>query len=228
MVQDARQQIGAERPRGGCPGRARRFRPRWCRRGRPAKRTAAAPASRLGLACVHHAATSAAADVGQRHQPHAHCEADREGDSSDKSNHGTPPLEKKARMRSGDVSTPLPSRRSNAGNRTRRATWCRTVGSSRPFFGERRLVGNVEFWSSSGFADTPPPRQGRVPWHDEAEEARRGGRLLNLDQMVFEIVKEYGIRNRRYIEWADEEPRAAVVLDAPERLDDSDAGADSD
>lgn len=81
-----------------------------------------------------------------------------------------------------------------------------------------------------GFFDvvSSPPRQGRVPWHDEAEEARRGGRLLNLDQMVFEIVKEYGIRNRRYIEWADEEPRAAVVLDAPERLDDSDAGVDSD
>jgi len=79
-----------------------------------------------------------------------------------------------------------------------------------------------------GFFDvvSPPPRQGRVPWHDEAEEARRGGRLLTLDQMVFEIVKEYGIRNRRYIEWADEEPSGPVVLDAPDVLADSDAGID--
>jgi hypothetical protein len=79
-----------------------------------------------------------------------------------------------------------------------------------------------------GFFDvvSPPPRQGRVPWHDEVEEARRGGRLLTLDQMVFQIVKEYGIRNRRYIEWADDEPSAPVILDAPIALADSDAGTD--
>jgi len=79
--------------------------------------------------------------------------------------------------------------------------------------------------------DSPPPKQGRVPWQNEAEKARRGGRLLTLDQRVFEIVKEYGIRNKRYIEWADEEPSGPVVLDAPDALADSDAGtedADSD
>jgi hypothetical protein len=82
--------------------------------------------------------------------------------------------------------------------------------------------------NSVGFfdVDSPPPRQGRVPWHDEAEEARRGGRLLTLDQMVFEIVKEYGIRNRLYIEWADEEPSGTVVLDAPDVLADSEAETD--
>ena len=44
--------------------------------------------------------------------------------------------------------------------------------------------------------------------------------------MVFQIVKEYGIRNRRYIEWADDEPSHPVILDAPIGLADSDAGTD--
>ena len=76
-----------------------------------------------------------------------------------------------------------------------------------------------------GFFDvaSPPPRQGRVPWMDEAENARRGGKLLTLDQLVFEIVKEYGIRNRHYIRWADEEAEGPPALDAV-----SDADSESD
>lgn len=61
-----------------------------------------------------------------------------------------------------------------------------------------------------GFFDvvSAPPRKGRVPWHDEAEQARRGGRLWTLDRMVAEVVKEYGIRNRRYVEWSDDDPES--------------------
>lgn len=81
-----------------------------------------------------------------------------------------------------------------------------------------------------GFFDvaSAPPRKGRVPWHDDGEEPRRGGRLWTLDRLISEIVKEYGIRNRRYIHWADEAPGttddaggARLAEDIEEGLDDS-------
>jgi len=78
-----------------------------------------------------------------------------------------------------------------------------------------------------GFFDvaSPPPRRGRVPWPDQAEDARRGGRLLTLGQLVMEVVKEYGIRNRLYVQWADEDPDTPVGLDGvADAEDDSDSG----
>jgi hypothetical protein len=59
-----------------------------------------------------------------------------------------------------------------------------------------------------GFFDvlTPPPRRGRPPWPTEDPDPTRGERLLTLDQVIAEIVREYGIRNRTYIRWADENP----------------------
>jgi hypothetical protein len=67
-----------------------------------------------------------------------------------------------------------------------------------------------------------PPRRGRPRRQDPAKgEARRG--LLTLDEMIGEVVKTYGIRNRRYIEWADDDLDAAPELVAP-----VDTGADVD
>jgi len=77
-----------------------------------------------------------------------------------------------------------------------------------------------------GFFDvlTPPPRRGRPPWPTESPDAVRGEKLMTLDQMTAEIVREYGIRNRTYIRWADEEPADGTLphLDAPADDDSSD------
>lgn len=65
-----------------------------------------------------------------------------------------------------------------------------------------------------------PPRRGRPDSH---EVARRG--LASLDQVIWEIVKIYGIRNRRYIEWADESDTSVPQLDpTPSELSESDEG----
>lgn len=64
---------------------------------------------------------------------------------------------------------------------------------------------------------TNPPRRGRP----------RSG-LINIDNMVHEVVKTYGIRNRRYIEWADEQPDVAPILETPvvDEADESDTSED--
>lgn len=63
-----------------------------------------------------------------------------------------------------------------------------------------------------------PPRRGRPSRQDpKPGEIRRG--LLTLEETIAEIVKAYGIRNRRYIEWADEDPNAAPDLVPPADLD---------
>jgi DNA mismatch endonuclease Vsr len=59
-----------------------------------------------------------------------------------------------------------------------------------------------------------PPKRGRPARVERANgETRRG--LLTLDEMIAEVVKTYGIRNRRYVEWAEEEsaPELAAALD---------------
>lgn len=58
-----------------------------------------------------------------------------------------------------------------------------------------------------GFFDVldAPPRRGRPPWPNEAADSSRGGRLLSLDQMILQIVRDYGVRTRTYIRWADED-----------------------
>lgn len=71
-----------------------------------------------------------------------------------------------------------------------------------------------------------PPRRGRPPRIDPPQgEARRG--LLTLDEMIREVVKTYGIRNRRFIEWADEDPNDVDLLEAPAEVD-SDVTDESD
>jgi hypothetical protein len=75
---------------------------------------------------------------------------------------------------------------------------------------ERFFIGLYDAKDSSGthvgFFDvlTPPPRRGRPPWPTESPDPIRGARLITLDQVTAEIVREYGIRNRTYIRWADE------------------------
>jgi len=59
-----------------------------------------------------------------------------------------------------------------------------------------------------------PPRRGR-PRRSNDTQGRRS--LLTFDEMIGEIVKTYGIRNRRYIEWADEsEPIVPTLESLPE------------
>lgn len=67
-----------------------------------------------------------------------------------------------------------------------------------------------------------PPKRGR-PARVELviSEPRRG--LLTLEEMIAEIVKTYGIRNRRYIEWADED-RGTPDLAPPAESDGDDDG----
>lgn len=59
-----------------------------------------------------------------------------------------------------------------------------------------------------GFFDvlSPPPRRGRPPWPNDAPDPSRGRKLLTLDQVIAEIDREYRIRNRTYVRWADEKP----------------------
>lgn len=74
-----------------------------------------------------------------------------------------------------------------------------------------------------------PPRRGRPQRIDPPTGEVRSG-LLTLDEMVREIVKAYGIRNRRFIEWADEDPNQADLLDSPEdvELEESDEEGDAE
>jgi len=72
--------------------------------------------------------------------------------------------------------------------------------------GERR--GDVWFFDVMD----RPPRRGRPQRTDPPKgEPRRG--LLTLDEMIREVVKAYGIRNRRFIEWSDEESLGTSLLD---------------
>lgn len=66
-----------------------------------------------------------------------------------------------------------------------------------------------------GFFDvlSPPPRRGRPPWPTDEPDPTRGERLLTLDQMIAEIAREYGLRNRTYIRWADEKPADPTIPD---------------
>ncbi len=69
-----------------------------------------------------------------------------------------------------------------------------------------------------------PPRRGRPRRQEPSKGEHRRG-LLTLEEMISEVVKTYGIRNRRYIEWADEDPDARPELIAPEEAEvDSDVG----
>lgn len=73
--------------------------------------------------------------------------------------------------------------------------------------GEKR--GEVWFFD---VADKPP-RRGRPKRIDPTKGQHRTG-LLTLEEMVGEVVKAYGIRNQRYIEWADEEEPILPSLEA--------------
>lgn len=65
-----------------------------------------------------------------------------------------------------------------------------------------------------------PPKRGRPSRTEPTPgEPRRG--LLTLDEMIAEIVKTYGVRNRRYIEWADED-EAVPDLSPTELADEED------
>ena len=86
------------------------------------------------------------------------------------------------------------------------------IGLYRADIGEADAVGFFDVTDA-------PPRRGRPPWLDEPTDPLRGERLLTLDRVIAEIVREYGIRNRTYIQWADEPPEAAAPPDVIPRDD---------
>jgi hypothetical protein len=83
---------------------------------------------------------------------------------------------------------------------------------------ERFFIGLYEYAGESRgevwFFDVAenPPRRGR-PSRFADSPNRRG--LLSFDEMIGEVVKAYGIRNQRYIEWADEPEPTVPTLEAP-------------
>lgn len=95
---------------------------------------------------------------------------------------------------------------------------------------ERLFVGlyssEVEADRDIGFFDvmSKPPRRGRPPWPSE-HAAHDGGQLLTLEEVIEEIVKAFRVRNRTYIEWADDpsgvlEPVDTLIEDESEDSDD--------
>ncbi len=95
---------------------------------------------------------------------------------------------------------------------------------------ERVFIGLYERGPASqrvGFVDVTkaPPRRGRPPWPDEADDPARGGRMLTLEEVIAEIVREYGMRNRTYVRWADE-PADAALPDVAAEADVDEIGDD--
>jgi hypothetical protein len=84
---------------------------------------------------------------------------------------------------------------------------------------ERFFVGLYDAASPSddrvGFFDVldAPPRRGRPPWPNEAVDPAKGGRLLSLEQMILQVVRDYGVRTRTYIRWADEAEESVSMQD---------------
>lgn len=75
-----------------------------------------------------------------------------------------------------------------------------------------------------GLYDHSGPDAGEIAFYDvtTARPPKRGrpSSLLSLDEMISETVKSFGVRNRRYIEWAEDEKAATPALEAtPEELD---------
>lgn len=72
-------------------------------------------------------------------------------------------------------------------------------------------------------------KRGNVGFFDITSSPPKRGRpktLLALEEVIAEIVKVYGLRNRRYIEWADEDQTSATIPTleaAPTEGDDEDA-----
>ena len=101
---------------------------------------------------------------------------------------------------------------------------------------ERLFIGLYEQDGSPpsvGFVDVmkAPPRRGRPPWPDEQDDPVRGGKMLTLDEVIAEIVREYGIRNRTYIRWADEaetgKPPVVVVEANADETEENEVNPDS-
>ena len=79
-----------------------------------------------------------------------------------------------------------------------------------------------------GLYEPSGPRQGEIGFYDvlTPRPPRRGrpNRLLTLDQTMAEVIKSYGIRNSRYVEWADEGDMP--VLEAPPEDEEPDTDAE--
>jgi hypothetical protein len=113
---------------------------------------------------------------------------------------------------------------------TFRARAGRTEPTDPPARFERFFIGLYDLTGRLGFFDVTaaPPRRGQPPWPDEVEEPTRGGRLKSLEEVTAEIAREYGVRNRTYVQWADE-PHGGVIPDVtPELDDDADEDVDPD
>jgi len=83
-----------------------------------------------------------------------------------------------------------------------------------------------------GLYDHSGPERGRVQFFDVMDPPRRHGvprRLVDLDQVIKRIVEVYGLRNRLYIPFEEDEDDVAPRLaNLAESDDDSDGGIDED
>jgi hypothetical protein len=81
-----------------------------------------------------------------------------------------------------------------------------------------------------GLYEHDGPSAGEIGFYDVTTERppRRGrpGNLMSLDEMIGEVIKAYGIRNRRYMEWADEDGLLPDLESSPE--EEAESGPDGD
>jgi hypothetical protein len=76
-----------------------------------------------------------------------------------------------------------------------------------------------------GLYDYDGDRAGEIGFYDvmTPHPPRRGvpKRLYSLEEMIGEVVKTYGIRNRRYVEWEKDEDAIPVLEASPEEVDEA-------
>ncbi|HWE98174.1 MAG TPA: hypothetical protein VG248_00075 [Caulobacteraceae bacterium] len=83
-----------------------------------------------------------------------------------------------------------------------------------------------------GLYEHSGPYEGRIGFYDVMTNRppRRGrpSALLSLDEAVGEALKSFGVRNRRYVEWADDDSVAIPALEAPPEEADAEDEASED
>jgi len=102
-----------------------------------------------------------------------------------------------------------------------KSSFAHAVMTLRPRAGRERPTDPHQLFERMfiGLYEHEGPSRGDVVFFDVTTNPPKRGRprtgLIDTNTLVGEIVKTYGIRNRRYIDWADEEEGAEPVLEEP-------------